>query len=406
MNTRDSLSSPVTNTRHPPGYFELIAAGEPFRLLFPLGAAMGVLGVLLWPAHVWAGTPYPLLSHAGIMIQCFLASFVIGFLGTALPRLLDVPKLRLCESLGFAAGILLIAALHLADRKLPADSAFLLLMLVFLGSLLVRARRRKDIPPPGFVLVLMGLLCALFGAALQIIVTAQPEVLPPQCFTLGKRLLQQGFVLLPVMGIGAFLLPRFFGLPSRQRFPESLKPPPGWWPRAAFAAACGVAVVVSFGLEAWGALRAAWLLRAAAILVYFHREVPVHRAAFGRGSLAWSLRIALASTPLGYLAMALLPARHVTLVHIVFISGFSLLTFTVATRVILGHSGQSAKFARPLKSVAWMAGLVVLAAATRVGADWMPDLRLSHYAYAALAWAAAALVWAAAILPGVRKPDT
>lgn len=386
-------------------YIALIAAGEPFRLLFPLGAAMGVLGVMLWPAYVWGDATYPLLAHAGIMIQCFLASFVIGFLGTALPRLLEVTKLKLQASLSFSCGILLIATLHLMGHYVLADLGFLLLMLSFLGTLLIRARRRKDMPPPGFVLVLMGMACALIGVALQIINLTWPNFLPAPCFILGKRLLQQGFLLLPIMGIGAFLLPRFFGLPSRQNFPESLKPPPGWWPRAAFAAACGLAVIVSFFLEAWGFLRSAWLLRAAAILIYFYREVPVHKAAFGRGSLAWSLRIALASIPIGYLSMALLPARQTTLIHIAFITGFTLLTFTVATRVVLGHSGQSEKFARPLKSIAFMTGLFVLAMATRVSADWMPELRMSHYAYAALAWTGAALVWVIYILPGVRRAD-
>jgi hypothetical protein len=95
-----------------------------------------------------------------------------------------------------------------------------------------------------------------------------------------------------------------------------------------------------------------------------------------------------------------------TLIHIVFITGFTLLTFTVATRVVLGHSGQSDKFALPLKSIAIMAGLFVLAMATRVSADWMPELRMSHYAYAALAWTGAALVWAIYILPGVRRAGT
>lgn len=392
----------MPSARQTPGYFKLIEAGEPFRLLFPLGAFMGVLGVMLWPAYVWVGTSYPLLSHAGIMIQCFLASFVIGFLGTALPRLLDVSKFRLRESLCFGGTIVSIAALHLAGRSGIADLLFLLLMVIFIGALLVRARQRKDIPPPGFVLVLLGLLSAVSGVGLQLIFSAWPDTLPSQSFILGKRLLQQGFLLLPIMGIGAFLLPRFFGLPSRQNFPESLRPPPGWWPRAAFAAICGLVVVVSFFLEAWGQVRTAWLLRAGAILVYFYREVPVHQAAFGRGSLAWSLRIALAAIPIGYLAMAWLPARQMTLIHIVFIGGFTLLTFTVATRVVLGHSGQSEKFARPLKSIAIMAALFVLAMATRVGADWMPELRLSHYAYAALAWSAAVLVWAFCILPGVR----
>lgn len=389
----------------PTAYLALVEAGEPFRLLFPLGTAMGVIGVMLWPAHVWGGLPYPLLAHAGLMIQCFLASFVIGFLGTALPRLLDVPKIRLRASLGFTGGILLVAGLHLAHHNLLADIAFLSLMLAFVGTLLLRARQRKDVPPPGFVLVLMGMVCALVGVALQAITHTWPNVLPAPCFILGKRLLQQGFLLLPIMGIGAFLLPRFFGLPSRQNFPESLKPPPGWWPRAAFAAACGLAVIVSFFLEAWGQLRTGWLLRACGILVYFYREVPVHQAAFGRGSLAWSLRIALAAIPIGYLAMAWLPVRHMTLIHIVFIGGFTLLTFTVATRVVLGHSGQSEKFARPLKSIAVMAALFILAMATRISADWMPELRMSHYAYAALAWTAAALVWTVTILPGVRRAD-
>lgn len=388
-----------------PGYFKLIDAGEPFRLLFPLGALMGVLGVMLWPAHVWAGAPYPLRSHAGIMVQCFLASFVIGFLGTALPRMLEVSKFQARTCFCWAAVILAIAALHLAGQSALADPVFLLLMLGFLGSLLVRARRRKDIPPPGFVLVLLGLLSAVAGVGLQIIVNTWPNALPLPCFTLGKRLLQQGFLLLPIMGVGAFLLPRFFGLPNRQNFPESLRPPPGWWPQAAFAASCGFLVLISFVLEAWALFHAAWLLRAAAILVYFYREVPLHRAAFGRSSLAWALRLALISIPLGYLAMALLPARHMSLIHVVFIGGFSLLTFTVATRVVLGHSGQSAQFDRPLKSVAWMAGLLLLAMAGRVSADWMPELRLSHYAYAALAWTAAVLVWAVAILPGVRRED-
>ncbi len=40
-----------------------------------------------------------------------------------------------------------------------------------------------------------------------------------------------------------------------------------------------------------------------------------------------------------------------------------------------------------------MAGLFILAMATRVSADWMPDVRPSHEAYASLAWVAAVSVW-------------
>lgn len=386
-------------------YWDLIRGGEPYRLLFPLGTALGVIGVMLWPAHVWAGAPYPIESHAGIMIQGFLTCFVIGFLGTALPRLLDVRRLGLVETSLYAIGLLVVSALLLAGQRVLADAAFLLVLSLFMLSLLNRARFRRDIPPPGFVLVLLGMLCAWVGSVVLLIGGLAPAWISGDLYVLAKRLLYQGYLLLPIMGIGAFLLPRFFGLPNRQSFPESLRPPPGWVPRAMFAAACGGVVLVSFVLEAWGWWRWGFGLRALAILVYFVREVPVHQAAFGQGSLAWALRIALASLPLGYLAMAVLPQWQMALIHIVFITGFSLLTFTVATRVVLGHSGQEAKFKLMLKPVVALTVLLILAMLTRVSADWMPAIRLSHYAYASLCWAAAAAVWAWWIMPGVRLAD-
>jgi len=49
--------------------------------------------VLLWPLYVWHITAvYPGLAHSRIMVEGFLTCFVVGFLGTALPRLLDVPR--------------------------------------------------------------------------------------------------------------------------------------------------------------------------------------------------------------------------------------------------------------------------------------------------------------------------
>lgn len=389
----------------PPAYWVLVDRGEPFRLLFPVGTALGILGVLLWPAFIWGGAPYPLHSHPAIMIQGFLLSFVIGFLGTALPRLLSVRKLRLPETLAYAGGTILISCLHLLGWHTLGNAFFVFLLIAFLFGLLRRAREREDIPPPGFVLVALGMLCGLTGGLLTALDTLRPGILPGNMPLLANILWQQGFLLLPILGIGAFLLPRFFGLQSQQDFPESLRPTPEWIKVAIFAGLCGVAILGSFVLEATGWWRTGFLLRAFTIFVYFFREVPVHRARFGRGSLAWSLRIALASIPLGYLLMAAFPAWQITIVHIVFISGFSLLTFTVATRVVLGHSGQDSKFELPLKSVMTVTVLLVLAVVIRIAADFIPDLRLSHYAYASLLWVGGAIVWSACMLPGVRFPD-
>lgn len=393
--------------RSHPSLFALADAGEPYRLLFPLGLALGLAGVLVWPlaAAGWLFS-YPSVPHARIMVQGFLTAFVMGFLGTALPRLLEVPKIRLRLSLPLAAGLAGATLLHLLSLHPAGDSLYLLTLGSFVTALLLRAPQRRDTPPPGFVLVALGLLSALAGTALILLHEAIPggSFPPPWLYRAGRLLAWQGFLLLPIMGIGAFFLPRFFGLPNRQEFPESLSLPPGWLPRAAFAAACGAAVLAGFFLEAVGALQAGCILRAAAVLVYFWREVPVHQAGFAGGSLARSLRLALAALPLGYLAIGLLPAASLTLLHIVFIGGFGLITLTVATRVILGHSGQTSLFRAPLPAVDALLGLTLAALLLRLAPGWFPSRLLEFLAAAAFLWAAGALLWARGLFPGLRLP--
>jgi uncharacterized protein involved in response to NO len=396
-----------SETPRSPGYWSLVAAGEPFRLLFPLGAAIGIFGVLLWPLFVWNVTRmYPGPMHARIMIEGFLTCFVIGFLGTALPRLLDVRRLTIFETLAAAVALTGIPWLHFSGATLWGDCLFFLVLGGFAVALGVRFVARQDTPPPAFVLVALGLASALAGAAVLIISQAGPSLLPVWWQAAARLLLFQGFVLMPIMGIGAFLLPRFFGQPSRQTFPESRMIPPGWKPRALFALACGLAVIASFVLEARGETRWGMALRAAAVLVFFVREIPFGGRQWARGSLALGLRLALLSIPLGYALMAVWPERTFSFLHIVFISGFGLLTFIVASRVVLGHGGRSQFFTAPLLSIRLLTALFVVAMLTRVTADWMSAIRMTHYAYAAVAWITGILIWAVAILPGIRHPDS
>jgi uncharacterized protein involved in response to NO len=387
-------------------YVDLIRAGEPFRLLFPLGVLIGIGGVLMWPLFVWHFTStYPGVEHPRVMIEGFLTCFIVGFLGTALPRLLDVPRFTLGETFAFAAALLAVAVCHWCGRLLWGDPLFFCTLVAFIFALIGRAFARKDTPPPAFVLVAMGLLSGLAGSAIQAFAENTPDLLNASLVQTGRLLLNQGYLLLPIMGIGAFLLPRFFGLPTRQSFPESLALPPGWKPRARFAFFCGLAVIASFVMEAVGQPRLGCVLRAATILLYFFREVPFHRAGFGGGPLALGLRISLLAIPTGFILIAIWPDRISSFLHVVFISGFSLLAFIVASRVILGHSGQSDKFRAPLKSLFLLIALVVFAMLTRVTADWMPAICLTHYAYAALLWILGVLIWSIAILPAVRLPD-
>ena len=81
------------------------------------------------------------------------------------------------------------------------------------------------------------------------------------------------------------------------------------------------------------------------------------------------------------------------------IGGFSIILFTVSTRIILGHAGQSHLFRKRLRFLIAALALLVVATIARVGADFIPPARNSHLVYAAVIWLLAALIWACALVP-------
>ncbi|MGE9289864.1 MAG: NnrS family protein [Puniceicoccales bacterium] len=396
-----------SRTTTAPTYWSLISEGEPYRLLFPIGSVLGMIGVSLWPAYVFGGLDfYPGTIHARIMIEGFLTCFVIGFLGTAFPRLLGVRRFNREETLSWSTALIGSSLCHLLNHPLWGDYLFTLSVFLLMGSLLVRFRSRQDTPPPGFVLVLLGLSSALAGGSVLTLSGIAPDRAPLALIEFARLLLNQGYLLLPVMGIGAFLIPRFFGMPNRQDFPESRTIPSGWIPRALFALFCGALIMTSFVLESFHYDRAGLGLRSVSILLYFYRELPLREAKFHQGALALAMRISLFSIPVGYALMAVWPQWQGAFIHVVFISGFSLLTFTVASRVILGHGGGSGLFRAQLISVYLLTGLLCLAMLTRVTADWMPRIRDSHLGYAALAWTIGALIWGIRFTPILGREDS
>ncbi len=73
-------------------------ASEPYRLFFFSGAVWSIIGVALWPLYYAQQLGfYPSFVHARIMIEAFGAAFVVGFLGTAGPRMATAPKLTPLE---------------------------------------------------------------------------------------------------------------------------------------------------------------------------------------------------------------------------------------------------------------------------------------------------------------------
>lgn len=388
-------------------YKQLIAEGEPFRLLFPLGLGLGLAGLLVWPLYGFGlMETYPGILHQRLMIQGFLAAFAFGFLTTALPRLLEVPLVGLWPSVGMSAGLLLATVLHSLSLHLAGDFVFLVILSGLLLLLATRFTQRKDMPPPAFILVLLGMLSGWFGTLIEVLAVLPAVEVAPELRRLGFLLWTQAFFLLPVLGIGSFLFPRFLAMNNRQIVEEARNPTAGWCKKARFAGFCGIVILLSFVLEAWSLLRLGSLLRGCGIVLFLGIELPYREMWKQKTRLARSLRMALASFLFGYFLIALWPDARLSLLHVVMMTGFGLVTLVVATRVVLGHSGQSHRFETSLKPVLWLAICFKVALVIRILVEFFPTLAVGLYAKSGLVMAAGFVLWGFTILPSVRKPDT
>ncbi len=374
---------------------------EPYRLFFLSGILFGIAGVLMWPLFFLGKLSfYPGINHAHVMIQSFGGAFVIGFLGTAGPRILTAPRLKPWELVPLFVLHLTSGICHLNGRTVLGDWLFFVTLSCFILALAVRLIFfRKDLPPPPLLLAGTGLLCGLVGVSMWCV---PGWIRTPQTYQLAGLLLNQGFLLGPVMGVGIFLFPRLLG----NSFGE---PAPGLatrrsWRNMILAA---IALVASFPLEVWVNPIAGILLRIAAFgFAISHVRWIGKKSGPKIGSLANALRgccIPLAAA--GLLAPGYFIAQRIALEHLLFIGGFGLVCLIAASRVLFGHSGAVERFSNRSWIARGIVTVTVLAALTRASADFLPQVMISHYEYAAWLWAVAASLWLCWHAPRFFKKD-
>lgn len=368
---------------------------EPFRIFFPAGILIGIAGVALWPAY-YAGfvITYPGTGHARLMIEGFMASFIIGFLGTAGPRITSTSPFSRREVVALFTLDLLAAGLHFGDAHRAGDVLFVICVTFFIFTIGRRFLRRQDSPPPNFVLVALGLLNGFFGA---ILIALSENAVYSITYRIGAALLEQGFVLLPILGVAPFLLPRLLNVAQSNDLPESRTLPPGWIPQAAFAALLGLIIDGTFVVEAVGAVAVAGWVRFGAVMIYLIMRMP-HR---GRSFLGNCSRAGIAAVPIGLAVELLWPQYRVGALHILFISAFSFVALTVAIRVVFGHSGRMDLLRKPLPFFMVAGALIFLTTLSRYVADVAPRARTIHLVAAATCWLLAALIWTVRVTPKV-----
>jgi uncharacterized protein involved in response to NO len=340
-----------------------------------------------------------------MMVEGFMGAFVFGFLGTALPRLTGTSRFSRVELGIFIVLLLGAVGLHIGQQYVLGDAVFLGLLLLFALRMGWRFSQRSDAPPPSFALVAFGFANAIAGTVLLLAgVAGVGDMRWP---ALGLLLLYEGFVLYLVLGVGGFLLPRFLGVLARVDASEARETSKQWKAHAVFAAAIGVVLLTSFFVEVFAVMpKLAGVMRFLAAAAFLGVEILFGRSTVPSVTVTRCLRVALLLLLLGVLFPVIWPMQRVAGLHIVFIGGFTLITFTVATRVVLGHSGKGHLVMQPLPFLRVAAGLLVIAAILRAVGDFQWALRGRLLEGASYCWMFAAAVWSWRVLPNVRVPDS
>ena len=374
-----------------------ISQREPFRLFFLIGLLIAAAGLLPWPLvqfgwlHGWPG---PL--HAMTMTQGFLVAFAVGFLGTMLPRRTGAPPLSAPELALLSAALLGVPICMSIGFERAAQLAYCLVLLT-IGRYAVRSLRRseqKQPPLPSFVWIPAGLLQGFLGALSLFALPLSSA--PPWTYDLARQLAQQGLILSLVLGLAPMLAPMLWT--------GTAPPPPRYAAaRRALQAGCALTLVVSFVLEQIVSIPAGLLLRGliCAALLWrvtlpwqLRQRAGLHRVLF---------RVALWLIPVGLLCAAAAPLHRVACLHITFVAGLMVLTFATSIHVTLLHSGHEAEAERSATAVAMTALLLYLAAALRVGADWLGMHYLDGLTAAAGLALLGLLIWAMFLLLKLRQ---
>jgi uncharacterized protein involved in response to NO len=361
---------------------------EPFRIFFPLGVVLAGVGVSHWLLYGTGITStYSCELHGFVQMQAFMMAFAVGFLFTAVPRRTGSTPPSWVEMAAVIVGLVATTAAALAERFVIVQAAYIAVFVVVLQfavrRFLGRAAGRR--PPAAFVLVPIGILHGLAGAAC--IVAASSGAMPTWAMRLGKLLVEQGVFLCLVVGVGSLVLPLMSGAPP----PADLGSSPAERRKAFAYAGAGLLLLASFVLEQAGWARAAPALRALVVVAGFTGagtwKAP-GKPGFHR-RLVW---LSAWLMPLGLIASALWPDYRVPALHILFIGGFGLMAFGVATHVSLGHLGlETLALGRPPAVVALAVGLA-LALGARLAAD-MSDTYFDHLAWAAASWLLGSAIW-------------
>ena len=340
--------------------------------------------------------------HAMIQIEGFLTCFVAGFLMTAFPRFLGAPSAAIRE-LVLSWGLEFFVIVLLIEKRFKSAEIFYLAVLTSLIVFVVRRLpKRTKSPPSSFLLIGFGLLQAITGPVLMMASGFGQRSY--DLMEIGRQMLQIGFMLSLVLGIAGYLAPFLMGYASDPSCDPQESPIRGTGiGPLLFHGLSGALIMLSFIPMTTSGARAGAFVRAGVAFVHLMVFAKIARPVRNKRAYVYFFWISCWMIFFGLLGAALWPDLRIACLHLIFISGFSLMIFSFGLMVVLSHGAQAELLNSrliPLK----IAGVAVLVAAgLRVTADidaWNNRLWL-HMASGT--WVLAAGLWLIYIFPKLYR---
>jgi uncharacterized protein involved in response to NO len=376
---------------------------EPFRIFFPLGVLLGLIGVNYWFVYaLGAEGSFSRLTHAGLQVGGYMGGFILGFLLTALPRFSATRPAASWELALFLALFLAQPLLLFLGRHTEAQAVFaaLLLVLAVFAGRRFASRSSGAGPPTEFVWLLIAIGFGLLGGLL--VAGGQGGWLPIRWAMAGWPLAHQGFLLAIVLGVGGFMAPRLMGRGFLLANPAGVSGERAEWlrrRRVLVHLAAALVLLVSFLIETPGEIAQAYTLRAAVVTAELSWTTQFYRPPAARDRYVSYVWASLWLIVLGLWAAATLPRYRIVMLHLMFLGGFSLMTFAVGTMVALSHGGGGQRLAGPIRRLDLIGTGMAGAILTRFLAEAAPKQYFFFLGSAAICWSLSALSWLSLTIP-------
>lgn len=353
---------------------------EPYRILFPIGTAYLLWGVLIWLPLLVFSDSYPVLAHRYLMLNGFSASFIAGFLMTAVPKFSQTKIAETYEVLSFI--IVTILGLICAYKDLEQFTfifSSLQALIIFL-FLLTRIIKRKVNPPYSFVFIFVGLVLWIFSGIMSAFSDSEAY----------KILHYEGSIAAIILGVGSRLIPGILGhveiVQTQRKKYENEKPFLFTIPFHFFALIA--AFIGSYFIQDFsGSYLRTFIVLFIGIYYWKLTAFPKNRSA-----LTWCIWISCWFILFSFLLKSIWVSGFIHASHAFFLSGILLLTLLIATRVLQSHGPKQSSL-EDSKVLYLVCFLIILGGATRVSAFLLPELYLRHLGYSSVVVASAVLVW-------------